>query len=76
MEIKTKKRNNKMKIENLRESVKLARIFILNVKIFERRLEKETAYKDVLLLTGCKESAAVRRSSMDLTRSLAKLRNE
>jgi len=65
----------KIKIENLKEVTKLARIFILNVKILERRLEKETCSNHITLSIGCKESAAVRRSFMDLSRILSKLRN-
>jgi len=60
-----------MKIENLNESIKLARIFILKTNEFQRRYSVEG-----WTLFGCKESATVKRASMDLTRILAKLRNE
>jgi len=65
-----------MKINNLTESVKLARIFILNVNELRRRRSIDNPINNLWVLSGCKESGAVRRASMDLTRSLSKLRNE
>lgn len=53
----------------LREAEKKAKRFIETV-----RLLKERMARDSLALYGCTESGAVRRASMELTRSLSVLR--
>ena len=49
----------------------LAGSFMIAVKELSKRRETEPSAGRI---TGCKESAAVRRASMDLTRALAELR--
>ncbi|GAG22764.1 unnamed protein product [marine sediment metagenome] len=66
-----------MKTSNLTESVKLARMFILKVRNLEKRVrDNEPESLNDFWMSHCKENSAVKRSSMDLTRSLSKLRNE
>ena len=53
----------------LREAEKKAKGFIEAVRLLKQRMAE-----DRYALQGCTESAAVRRASMDLTRSLSRLR--
>jgi len=57
--------------ENMLEAEKEAKRFLEKVK--ELKVTKE--FKEaVYSIYGCKESGAVRRASMDLTRALSKMR--
>ncbi len=59
--------------ENLRHAIEEARRFILRAKELQNKLDADCNDGDSI--TGYpKQSGAVRRASMDLTRSLAKLR--
>jgi hypothetical protein len=63
-----------MEYHNIEAAKKEAYRFILAVSELEERIRVETSSSDFMLMLGCKESAAVRRASMDLTRVLAKMR--
>ena len=60
----------------LREAKSEAKRFLRKVDSLEKRfIEANGPYEShTYLLTGCAESGAVKRSSMDLTRALAELR--
>ncbi len=60
-----------MNIENINEVE-------LELKRFQKKLKdlKIRIKEDIYTLYGCREAAAIRRSSLDLTRSLSKMRNE
>ena len=60
-----------MLIANLKEAVQEAEAFLKLAKNLPNH-PRMSQYTE----TGTKESAALRRKSMDLTRSLSKLRNE
>lgn len=62
-----------MKIENLKEAIEEAQRFLKRAEDLRKKTSKESAY----VYGGFpKESGSVKRASMDLTRSLAKLRND
>lgn len=58
-----------MKIEDVRKSVELAKEFISRAKELEKVSTNASGH-----VWGCKESGALRRQSMELTRQLAKMR--
>ena len=60
-----------MKLENINQAMEEASRFILKAKAV-----KVKELEDKLCFYGCKETAALRRASMDLTRALSKLRQE
>ena len=60
----------KMNEEKVRSSWIKAKIFVLECEIV---MEKNKTDRDTFF-TGCKETGQLRRTSMDLTRSLAELR--
>jgi len=57
-------------VDVLIDAITESEIFIKKAKLAMRRI-KENKY---ILISGSKETAAVKRSSMDLTRSLVKVR--
>ncbi len=59
-----------MEPTKLKVAIEIANRFIRCVREAEVRLVEE----DMVRLTGCKETGACRRASMDLTRALADLR--
>jgi hypothetical protein len=59
----------------LARSIKEAERFLLAARAAEKRLAQENYIGDIIPVMGCKETGAVRRASMDLTRSLAELRS-
>ena len=59
-----------MNEETLLEAISEASRFISKADKAVRRMQKESLVK----ITGCKETAAARRASMDLTRVLSELR--
>lgn len=63
-----------MKTENLKEAIEEAKRFLKRAEDLNKKVsKKESAY----IYGGYpKESGSVKRASMDLTRSLAKLRND
>jgi len=62
-----------MKTENLKEAIAEAKRFLKRAEDLNKKVSKESAY----IYGGYpKESGSVKRASMDLTRSLAKLRND
>lgn len=61
-----------MKIENLNEAINEAKRFLKKSK----ELKKEIGNNNVNMHWASKYKSAVKRSSMDLTRSLSKLRND
>ena len=69
----TKEKKREMRREKLGEAEILARDFLVKVHKLQERLEGEKS-ANIILMLGCKESASVRRASMDLTRALAELR--
>tara|TARA_R110002167_G_scaffold24774_4_gene86656 strand:- start:247 stop:453 length:207 start_codon:yes stop_codon:yes gene_type:complete len=68
-----------MNIKDLKEAKSEAKRFIKKVNELEKRLNYEFSMdghkKESLINWGLKESSAVKRSSMDLSRSLTKIRN-
>lgn len=58
-----------MHLSALREAKKEAKRFIEKVRLLEQRMAEDST-----ALYGCAETGAVRRQSMELTRSLARLR--
>ncbi len=60
-----------MNKDRIRVAVEHASIFIERANDLLERLDNEDG---AILITGCKESAALRRQSMELTRALAELR--
>jgi len=60
--------------KTLRLARQEARRFVEKVKVLEARMEDDHSESEQLLWIGSKESGAVRRSSMDLTRALSDLR--
>lgn len=64
-----------MKIENLKEAIEEAKRFLKRAEDLRKKTSKKSGY--VYVYGGFpKESGSVKRASMDLTRSLAKLRND
>lgn len=61
-----------MDLEKLKEAKSEAKRFLKRVDEFEKRVSKEGTHS---WNWGLKESGAVKRSSMDLSRSLSNLRN-
>ena len=59
-----------MKTEHIDAAVAEARRFIAKAEALKARREKNDLYD----FQGCRESGAVRRASLDLTRALADLR--
>lgn len=59
-----------MNEERLTRAIEEANRFLAAAKSYQERLQADS----YLSFTGCRESGAVRRSSMDLTRALAQLR--
>jgi len=55
---------------NIGEAARAARRFLSAVRDFDARMKK----KDVYDFQGCKESGALRRASMDLSRALSAMR--
>lgn len=51
-----------------------ARRFLLRLSELEERLATDDYARKYVSIIGCKETAAVKRASLDLSRSLAKLR--
>lgn len=48
--------------------------FLAATKELRKRLREDEHAKQYAYITGCPETAAVRRASLDLTRALAKMR--
>ena len=64
-----------MKYENLKSTIAEAERFLKKAKIFKKILDEEKKLTgNAYLWEHRKESGAVRRASMDLTRSLSELR--
>ena len=63
------KRKNIMNGYDLHNAEEMAKRFLLTVQAMDDRYKADNS-----AFYGCKESAAVRRASMDLTRALAVLR--
>lgn len=64
-----------MTIQQLQEAKQESERFLNRIKELESRVKKDGWLKwESGYISGCSESGAVRRSSMDLTRTLAKLR--
>ena len=59
-----------MNNQNLTEARELARDFIRLID----GADSESLLDDFYFYTGCKQSAAIKRKSMDLTRALAEMR--
>lgn len=59
-----------MRRREINEAKKSAKEFIARVSEYEARVSED----DYLELVGTRESGAVRRASMDLTRALSKMR--
>ena len=63
-----------MNIKKLRKAETAARAFLRAVDDIDTRAESDDHFWRMLGITGFRETAAVRRASMDLTRALADLR--
>lgn len=63
-----------MKIEKVLKAEKEAKRFIESINNLKKRIKKEQGFIKIGYISGCAETGAVKRSSMDLTRSLANLR--
>ena len=59
-----------MKDETIQVAADEARRFLRRVRVYQKR----RAHDALMLICGSPEAAAVRRSSMDLTRALADMR--
>ena len=59
-----------MEVGKIQYAIREAGMFIIKARDAMRRLEKD----EMAHISGSKETAACRRASMDLTRSLAELR--
>ena len=60
-----------MKISKINYAIAESLIFIEKAKRARRRLLED----EMCILTGCRETATMKRASMDLTHALADLRN-
>jgi hypothetical protein len=63
-----------MKRHTITEAKKAAKRFLSAVSEFEERERTDDQFRRFIGITGFKETAAVRRASMDLTRALAEMR--
>lgn len=63
-----------MRHKNVMIAKSEAERFLRAVDEFEQRYENDERFKDYMGITGFKETAAVKRASLDLTRALADLR--
>jgi hypothetical protein len=63
-----------MKWKDIRKAKSEATRFLRCVQVLEDKAKKTGEYDNPGDIWGCKESGALRRSSMDLTRSLATMR--
>jgi hypothetical protein len=64
-----------MKVQDILEAEKEAKRFLSKLRDLKESQMNYRGYTEHGLTTGNKESGALKRSSMDLTRILAKLRN-
>ena len=65
-----------MKLQNIKEAKKEAIRFLDRMDSLEKRIKEESENNWFRLEDGCKETGALKRSSLDLTRSLSKMRND
>lgn len=63
-----------MKSETVTEARDLAKHFIHAVAQWQARVAEEGDDAGILAITGCRESGAMRRASMELTRAPARMR--
>ncbi len=63
-----------MSYNELEEAIDAARLFITHAKKAQRRLCNDQVDKNFGPISGTKETAQARRTSLDLTRTLADLR--
>lgn len=56
----------------LRQAKEWAELFLVRARDMEAVLENDE--DDIVMVLGCNESAALKRTSMDLSRALTKLR--
>ena len=67
-----------MKTEDIIEAEQEAKRFLKRLKEVKQSFSNKDAFSkntDYKWIRGCKETGALKRSSMDLTRALAKMRN-
>lgn len=64
-----------MKIENILEAEDEAKRFLKRLKELKKSEPHSFKDKELTRLCGSKESGALKRSSLDLTRALSKMRN-
>ena len=57
------------------EAEEWALLFLKRMKAFKKRYEKDEEFRRYLEITGGAENAALKRTSMDLSKALVKLRN-
>ena len=68
-----------MKLQNIKEAKKEAIRFLDRLESLEKRIKEESKNNWFRLEDGCKqekETGALKRSSLDLTMSLSKMRND
>jgi hypothetical protein len=63
-----------MKRYTIKDAKNVAKRFLAAVSEFEERERTDEEFRRFVGITGFKETAALRRASMDLTRALAKMR--
>ena len=63
-----------MTTEDIREAKRETVRFLKSVINFESRLRTDKYFQDYWHLTGGKETAALKRASLDLTRALSRMR--
>jgi hypothetical protein len=63
-----------MKVENINEAADEARRFLRAVEACNERLDRDPYFARMHEIVGFKETAAVRRASLDLTKALARMR--
>lgn len=65
-----------MKIENINSATEEAKRFLKVVIEMRKRAKSDYEFMNYFEMGKYKETAALRRASMDLTRALSKMRNE
>ena len=63
-----------MRRDAISDAKEVARRFLLSVEAMEERERLDEHFRRYLNIVGFKETAAVRRASLDLTRALAEMR--
>lgn len=63
-----------MRANHIKEAKEAAKTFLRRIEEFEERKKTDEDFAKYCDITGYKETGALRRSSLDLTRALSKMR--